>query len=247
MAGSNLLKITVAVLLTLTSIDCQRGAKMDNILVITGGHDFEPSFYQVFDSFKNVHYDTLSQPDFNKKLSSGVAEPYDVLVFYDMWQEIGAAERTAFLALLEKGKGMVFLHHSLVSYQHWDEFEKIVGGKYIEKEYHGDPAVQGSTYAEDITLEIKVVDPHHPVTRNVADFTIYDEGYQNIRINPDIHPLLSVSHPDCAETVAWTNSYGRSRIVYLMLGHDHHAHENENYRQLIFNAIRWVGGATAAE
>jgi uncharacterized protein len=242
MKKPNLHQFAAVMLLTLMVQNCQRGTHMEKILVITGGHDFEPSFYQVFDSFEHVQYDTISQPDFNKKLCSGVADPYDALVFYDMWQDISEAEKTAFRALLERGKGMVFLHHSLVSYQHWDEFEKIIGGKYIEKDFYSDPAMQGSTYAEDITLAIKVVDNHHPVTKNVADFTIYDEGYQDIRINPDIHPLLSASHPDCASTVAWTNRYGNSKIVYLLLGHGHQAHENENYRKLVCNAIRWVGG-----
>jgi len=222
--------------------NCRQGTHMEKILVITGGHDFSPSFFQVFESLKHVQYDTISQPEFNTRLCSGVAEPYDALVFYDMWQDITAAQQAAFRALLGKGKGMVFLHHSLVSYQHWEDFAGIVGGKYIEKEFYTDPALPGSRYAEDITLEIKVVDRAHPVTRNVADFSILDEGYQDITINPDVHPLLSTSHPDCAATVAWTHRYGRARIVYLMLGHGPEAHGNANFRRLVSNAVRWAGG-----
>lgn len=34
--------------------------------------------------------------------------------------------------------------------------------------------------------------------------------------------------------------YKNSRIVYLMLGHDHQAYENPVFRKLINNSINWV-------
>jgi len=108
---------------------------MENILIITGGHEFEPSFYEIFNSYTDVQYDTISQPHFNQMISSGLNDQYSTLVFYDMWQEINAEQKQIFLGLLDKGLGMVFLHHALVSYQHWDEFIKIVGGKYIESDW----------------------------------------------------------------------------------------------------------------
>jgi type 1 glutamine amidotransferase len=214
---------------------------MEKILVITGGHDFEPSFYKIFDSFKNVQYDSIEQPRFNRMLNTGLTKFYDAFVFYDMWQDITDAEKKVFIELLEKGQGVVFLHHSLVSYQHWPEFEKIIGGKYIDKDSYNDPNIKGSTYKHDITLDIKIAAKDHPVTKAIPDFSIFDEGYQFVQMIPGIVPLLTTSHPDCTPTVGWANSYGNSRIVYLLLGHDHHAHENKNYRQLIRNAIKWVG------
>lgn len=68
-------------------------------------------------------------------------------------------------------------------------------------------------------MEIKVDDKNHPVTRNIADFSIYDEGYQFIKMSPGIHPLLSVTNPNCTPIIGWTNNYGNSNIVYILLGH----------------------------
>lgn len=238
-------KLCIANLIVITlliTISCsqQKTVPKNKILVVTAGHEFESSFYEIFDSFEDVQYDTISQPKFNKMIEGGIADQYDALVFYDMWQEINDIQKEAYVEILLKGKGVVFLHHSLVSYQHWDEFEKIVGGKYIEKEFYDDPNLKGSTYAEGIDMDIKVVDKNHHVTRNVTDFSIHDEGYQNIKMSPGIHPLLSVSHPDCSPIIGWTNYYGNSSIVYLLLGHGSHAYENENYRKLIYNSINWV-------
>jgi hypothetical protein len=215
-------------------------APVEKILVVTGGHEFEPSFYKIFDRFEDVQYDTLAQPGFNNKLVNGTLGQYDALVFYDMWQDINDGEKSAYLELLDKGQGMVFLHHSLVAYQQWDEFQKIIGGKYIETEFYDDPNMQGSFWKEDITLEIKVADKDHPVTKGVADFSIYDEGYKSLKINSDIYPLLSTNHPDCDQTIAWAKTYSNSKIVYILLGHGHEAHENQNYRKLVHNAINWV-------
>jgi type 1 glutamine amidotransferase len=209
-------------------------------LIITGGHDFEPSFFKIFDSFVDVKYDTMSQPRFNQMISSEITDHYSALVFYDMWQEINAKQIQAYLELLDKGQGMVFLHHSLVAYQHWDEFIEIVGGKYVETKFYDDSNMKGSTYTEDITLDIKVVDKTHPVTNDISDFSIYDEGYQYIEMLPKITPLLTTTHPDCTPTIAWANKYKNSRIVYILLGHGRQAHEDVNYRKLVRNAITWV-------
>jgi hypothetical protein len=44
---------------------------------------------------------------FYTKLRTQPAFHHDVLVFYDMWQEINAEEQQTFLGLLDKGQGIV--------------------------------------------------------------------------------------------------------------------------------------------
>jgi type 1 glutamine amidotransferase len=213
---------------------------MKKLMIITGGHDFESTFFEIFDSYQDVAYDTMSQPAFNRFITTNTIDEYDALVFYDMWQEINKVEKKAYLKLLNEGKGMIFLHHSLVSYQHWPEFQHIIGGKYIELEYYNGATMKGSTYHEDITLDIKIVNKNHPVTHGLSDFSIFDEGYRDIEMSSSIDPLLSTSHPDCTPVVAWANEYKNSKIIYILLGHGQQAHENQDYRKLIRNAISWV-------
>ena len=134
---------------------------------------------------------------------------------------------------------MLFLHHSICSFQDWDGFREIVGGKYIMPNFETDSTLH-SGFKHDIVLEMEVVDPLHPVNDGISDFTIHDEGYSNIRINEGIHPLLSTNHPDCAPLVGWVNQAGNSTCVYMMMGHDKHAYENESFRHLVQNAIHWL-------
>jgi len=54
--------------------------------------------------------------------------------------------------------------------------------------------------------------------------------------------LLTTDHPLNEPAVAWTNRYGRSRVFYLMFGHDAKAWQNPNYPKLLSNGIRWAAG-----
>ncbi len=191
-------------------------------------------------SLNNFRIDTISQPKANKALLSDSIGKYDVIVFYDMWQDISSREKAAFLKLTERGTGLVFLHHSLVSYQQWNEFTEIRGGKYNERNY-GYPPEELSGYKHDITMEVEVEDPSHPVTQSLKDFQIDDEGYSNIKVLSRVTPLLTTDHPDCADTIGWTNRYNNSKVVYILLGHDDNAWSNKNFRIIVTNAIAWTG------
>jgi hypothetical protein len=157
-----------------------------------------------------------------------------------MWQEISEEQQEAYLDLLEKGQGLVFLHHSLASYQKWDEFIKIIGGKYILPEYYDNPDLKGSTYTHDLNLTVEIADKNHPINKDINNFTIVDEGYQYVEMLSSIHPILTTRHSQCTRTVAWTHTYKNARIVYILLGHDHKAYQNPHYRKLIENSINWV-------
>jgi type 1 glutamine amidotransferase len=210
------------------------------VLVITGGHEFEhAAFYNVFDAIQNITYDTLMQPRANELISSSEVNRYDALVFYDMVDSISPARQQAYINLLNKGKAMIFLHHSLVSYQGWPEFIKIVGGQ-----YHTSPVVVNgdtlrATYEHDVDMPVKVEDKQHPITSGISDFEILDEVYGGVEIMPTIKPLLSTTQPKSMRYIAWINHYGNSDVVYIQLGHGPTAYANTNYRRLIQQAIEW--------
>ena len=211
------------------------------ILIITGGHDFEKeAFFEMFNSFSGISYDTLVQPSGNEMIQNEEIKKYDALVFYDMFQEITDEQKAAYLKLLQVGKGMVFMHHSLVSYQNWPEFQKIIGGKYLLNETNLHPK---STYKHDVEIKVEIVDQNHPITKSMKDFQIHDEVYRSLIVNNDVTPLLRTDHPESTEVIGWYNNYKASKIVYLQLGHDHHAYENANFRKLVKNAINWVGSS----
>ncbi|MDF1573864.1 MAG: ThuA domain-containing protein [Bacteroidales bacterium] len=216
--------------------DCP-AQELQRVLIYTGGHDFErETFFDIFQDMPATDYQELIHPQASPVFDSALIEQFDVLLFYDMVQEIKDAQKAAFIRILERGKGLVFLHHSLVSYQDWEEFERIIGGRYVLDEENQD----NSTYRHDVDVPVTLMDKDHPVTRGLKDFIIHDEVYGNFRVQPGVRPLLKTTHPESGEIIGWTNHYGNSRIVYIQPGHDHFAYENPNYRRLLKQAIDWV-------
>lgn len=212
------------------------------ILVVTGGHDFEKEpFFKLFKEMPGVTFEAVAHPQAHDRLKAEAAGTWDVLVLYDMWAEISDPAKADFVARLKEGKGLVALHHCLASYQKWDEYARIIGGKYHSEKWTQDGVEKpASTYLHDVNWTVHVADASHPVCRGIKDFQIHDETYGGTEVHPDAHPLLTTDEPTNGRTVAWVKSYGAARVVYLQLGHDHQAYQNANYRRLLEQAIRWA-------
>ena len=201
-------------------------------LVVTGGHGFqEEPFWDVFNSFDDFSYDVVTFPSAFQHLSVEGAKPYDVLVFYDMWQEITSDQQRAYLDLVRHGKPIVYLHHALVSFRQWEVYRQMVGGYWKPGE---------GTYKHGVKYTVQIAQPDHPVTKGMRDFEIEDETYGNYHVNPGVQALLKANHPESAPFIGWTHRYENSPIVYLQLGHDGVAYRNPNFRRLINQAMRWV-------
>jgi type 1 glutamine amidotransferase len=232
------LRYIIAVLLmNIAAAPAQTGRLQ--VAIVTGGHDFDSvAFFGMFDSFKGFQYRQLSHPSAFGDLQLNDGRFPDVVVFYDMPQLISAQGKEVFRMMLMGGTGLVFLHHSLASYQLWPEYKKIVGGKYHEK--NSPDAKEYSTYRHDVQVSVKILDPTHPVCAGISDFNLQDEVYGNFEVLRGVKPLLGTSHPESGPVIGWTQQVANSRIVYIQPGHDRNAFSNPDYRKLVFQAIRYV-------
>ena len=219
-------------------------AQKVNVLLVTGGHGFEREpFLQVFRDQAAITFTHAA----HSRTNASVYErddllTYDAVVLYDMPKEITEAQKAKFLSLVNKGVGLVVLHHALVSYQHWPDFERIIGGRYPEDDGKSGVVTDKVGYQHDVEVPVTIVSREHPITRGMVDFTIRDEIYWGYRVGKDVTPLITTTHPKSGKPLAWTRTEKKSRIVYLQLGHDHSAYENPNYRTLLGRSILWVSG-----
>ena len=232
------LKLFFLCFLLLGAISC----KTTHVLFITGGHEYDKEQFSEMLSKLPVTYEHVEHPNAHAMLKADKIAKYDVVLLYDMPKEISEEAQADFIAMLEKGKGLVVLHHAFCSYDYWPEYTKIVGGRYHHFPWEKDGVAQRvSTFKHDVTFDVKVEDKNHPITKGINDFQITDETYGNTEILSTVHPLLSTNTPTNAPLVGWTNQYGNSRIVTLTLGHDHLAWENKAFIQLLSQSILWVG------
>ncbi len=212
------------------------------VLLVTGGHDFEREpFFKMFKDNPNITFKAVEHPNAHALLKADAAKDWDVLLLYDMHQEISDDAKADFVARLKEGKGLVVMHHAIASYQKWPEYAKIIGARYyLEKEVVNGVEKARSAYQHGVNFKLHIEDPNHPVVKGLQDFAILDETYKLFDVYDDCHPLLTTDEPLSNKVVAWSKTYGPARVVYIQLGHDHFAYENPSLRRLVDQAIAWV-------
>ena len=221
--------------------DSAAGGKI-RVLLTFGGHGFpEGPFFGMFDAMADVEYTKAPMPESAGLLKPGLEKDYDVILMYDMVGSITPDQQKAFVDLLNKGIGLISLHHNMGAHRDWDGFRKITGGKFIlapceidGKQY----TKSGWSHGED--MKVTVVDKEHPITKGMEDFEIHDETYNDYYTAPDVKLLLKTDHPKNDPELAWVKQYGKSRVFYLMLGHDEKAYGNANFSGIIHRGIRWA-------
>ena len=260
------------------------------LLVVTGGHPFQlEPFSAVFDAIAPGRWTHVSQPGAAEHLNPAECARYDVIVFYDMpgieftrsdpptrMPMPSPAAQAGFLGLLEQGKGMVFLHHAVAGWPAWESYAHIVGGR-----FHYQPATlrgvdyPDSGYRFDVTHEVKVIDPTHPICSGVENgFTITDELYLYPVLTDEVVPLLRTTfpmndpsrfssadlairgtrnsndgwtHPVGSDLVGWVKNAGNAPIAYLQFGDGPETYADPNYRRVLSNAIEWVSSSDAGQ
>lgn len=255
------------------------------ILVITKGHPYQrDAFAKLFDEMAGVNWTQVENPAAQAFFDPALAQDYDAFVFYDIpgqrftprgpesWPPPARVERNL-LALLERGFGMVFLHHAIAGWPAWPEYAEIVGGRfmYLPGELRGTMR-QDSGYRHGVTHTVEVL-ADHPLTRGVpSTFDITDELYLYEVFEDSVTPLLRSrhafvrdnfysaalavqqgklfsnegwQHADGSPLVGWVKRYRASPIAFLQFGDDPVAYENTHFRTLLRNAILWAASEEA--
>lgn len=212
------------------------------VLVVTGGHGFprEP-FFKMLGSITNITYTHAEHGKTNATVfDRDDLSSYDALLLYDMPREITTAQKSKFLSLLQRGTGLLVLHHALVSYQHWPDYERIIGGRYPEEDGKGGVVTKQVGYEHDVDMPIKIADWNHPATKGLSDFTAHDEIYWGYRIGKDVIPLLTTTHAKSGNPIAWARQEQNSRIVFIQPGHGPQIFDHPDYRKLLAQSLAWI-------
>ncbi len=256
------------------------------VALVTKGHPFDTAaFFEVFDANDAIVWTHIEHPEALELVEPERAAEFDVFVMYDMPgitftrsdppiefvpPPPGYAEK--FRALLDAGKGMVFLHHAVAGWPAWPEYADTVGGR-----FHYQPAtLDGVDYPDsgdrhDVTHTVEVLDASHPICAGIdTSFEITDEVYLYPVFEDRVQPLMRSnydfvdanfysadlairgsrndrigwSHPPGSNLVAWTKAVGSSPVAYLQFGDGPQTYADVNYRRILANAIAWAAAPT---
>ncbi len=219
------------------------------VLLLTGGHGFnEQAFFGLFDRLDRVRYEHHAFPGAAELLNEQLADRFDVIVTYDMWNgPLTAEQKASYVGFVREGGGLVALHHALAAHQAWPEFHVMLGGRYFlsPQRWQGKRYPRG-TPTHGQTVRVHVAEPDHPITRGIKDFVIHDETYKGYWVSKDVHQLLTTDHPKSEKVIGWCKRYGKGRVVYIQLGHGPEAYAHPAYQRLVRQAILWAAGSESS-
>ena len=102
------------------------------------------------------------------------------------------------------------------------------------------------------TYTVKIVDTASPITQGLNDFTLKDELYYQMQMQPDVQPLATIEYDGVAWPVAWTRTFGKGRVFHTVLGHRDFGPDKDdplrdpNLSRLIIQGMDWVAAGRAA-
>jgi type 1 glutamine amidotransferase len=260
----------------------QGGSGPIKVLVITRGHEFEREpFFTMLDKIgADIFWTHVEHPAADVFLDPKMAEPYDVLLFYDLagWgKRVTDADgkshreypspspelKKNFEALVKQGKGLVFLHHSSSGWaHHWPEYSEVIGGAC---DWYAPTTIRGVDhpnhgYFGNTAQHITVVDKTTPLSKGLGDgFDMTDEAYACAWFEDSVHPWLRTDFKPEDPTkylnakwpysnlAGWYKASENSPVVYIQLGHNHTAWENDIYPVLLGNALKWASSKEALD
>jgi len=174
------------------------------------------------------HFDlTRVKNDLSVLEGDGLAS-YDLLVFYYTVGQITDAQKNGLLNWVAGGKGYAGFHSAADSFRDCPEYRALVGGWFV-------------THPRYREYQVSVVDPEHPITQGLDEFTVTDEQYIT-DYDPRNQVLASALWKGGAMPVAWTKSWGKGRVFYLALGHDSNACRHEMFKLLLTRGALWAAG-----
>lgn len=160
-------------------------------------------------------------------------DQYDAAVYYNMSGPDARAmddHRYRYFSeeLGRSGKGIVLLHHGILSYRNWPLWDEVSG------------VARRFSYHQDEHPRYRSVDPGHPVTEGLPEkFGLVDETYEMAEPGPDNHILIETDHPKSLRAIAWTREFRNSRVFCYQSGHDNRSWSDPNFQTVLRNGIFW--------
>ena len=203
---------------------------------------FEPQNLKQFDAvvFNNTNNEIFLPENFDKL----PAPEKKKAAMYD------AKLKASLVKYLKKGGGLMVTHAGVASFRKWPEFGNIIGARY-----------QNHPWNAGSTVTLKVEEPDHPVAGAFAKriFEVTDEIYQVtgpysreklrvlMSIDTDRTPIKdknisAIRRKDKDLAITWIKSYGKGRVFYCALGHQHELFWNEMILQHYLDGVQFAAG-----
>ena len=198
----------------------------------------------------SVVNDPSTKPAFSIYGNPDYAKGYDVVIHDECSAGVSdPATIEAVLAPHRKGIPGVNLHCAMHCYRIGKPADPVTIGTPhgFWFEYLG---LQSSGHGPQEPIAITFVDKDHPTTKGLADWTtLKEELYNNIKIFDTAHTLAKGkqvlkqkdgSTKEVEYVVAWTSTYGKTRVFNTTIGHGNQTVSDPRYLDLVTRGVVWA-------
>ncbi|MCL2737044.1 MAG: ThuA domain-containing protein [Propionibacteriaceae bacterium] len=137
--------------------------------------------------------------------------------------------RANLAAAFKRGISVLGAHTAATSLRDYPQYRTVLGGEWVPGHSWHPPF-----------CEIHVRPLHDLIVEGLSDFTVQDERYTDLVLDPGVEPLASTRDEDRRHILAWANEAGPTRVVYSALGHDGRAYESPGYRSFLRRVLIWL-------
>jgi type 1 glutamine amidotransferase/HEAT repeat protein len=162
--------------------------------------------------------------------------------------------RKGLMDFVTDGKGLIGIHAASDNFYDWPEAAEMIGAQ-----FSGHPWTSGGTWA------IKIDDPQHPLTAAFqskgfkvndelyrTDGPLYSRNKQRVVLSLDMSDQATAGVKDFKDGdddtgISWVKTFGRGRVFYCSLGHNHHIIWNAPILQHYLAGIQFALGDLKAD
>jgi len=161
---------------------------------------------------------------------------------------LNEADREALIDFVREGKAFIGAHAATDTYKDWKPFADMIGGSF-----------NGHPWHQKVTLTVE--DPANPAGAPCpSPWTLSDEIYtfknytredRDVSLSLDNDALGSDlgkgNREDKDYAIAWCKPFGKGRVFYTALGHDHEVWDSPFFQAHLLGGIRWALGKARTE
>ena len=137
------------------------------------------------------------------------------------------------VAALQDGLPTLLVHSTLTAFPDWPLWHDIAGGGWTH----------GTTYHPDYAPGVALADADHPMSAGLGRLEILDERYTKMWVDDPGSVFLRHEEGGQLHPLAWTRTWGASRIVADALGHDADAYRAADRIGLLQRELDWLAGS----
>lgn len=225
-------------------------------LILTGGDDYHPfaeSSQTLAETLLPLGIESDIYFDMEEGLTALSSGDYQLLTMNTLrWQmldekytpvrqqrafSLSAGGQQIIKNHMQQGGHLLAIHGASICFDNWSEWPLIVGGTW-QWGVSNHPPLGG----------LKVWPcSDDPIVSNCEAFTLRDELYSNLSLQPGIEVLLEATTvaengQESAPTqpVFWKHHYAAGRVIYDALCHDVGSLEEPTHNKIIQQAARWL-------